>query len=32
VSVTPLHLDLTHEGMLEDLRGWSLPGFEPRGG
>jgi 5'-nucleotidase len=24
VSVTPLHMDLTHHGMLETLRGWGL--------
>ncbi len=27
VSVTPLHLDLTHDAMLQELRNWTLPGF-----
>ena len=26
-SVTPLHLDLTHDAMLQELRNWTLPGF-----
>jgi 5'-nucleotidase len=25
VSVTPLHLDLTHHRVLEEIRGWNLP-------
>lgn len=28
VSVTPIDLDLTHSGVLAQLPGWSLPGFE----
>ncbi|WP_342382014.1 5'/3'-nucleotidase SurE [Myxococcus stipitatus] len=34
VSVTPLHLDLTDHGRLEDLGSWNLPGYarhEPDG-
>lgn len=31
VSVTPLHLDLTHDDMRREVRGWSLRGFERRG-
>jgi len=27
VAVTPLHLDLTHDGMLGDLRNWTLDGY-----
>jgi 5'-nucleotidase len=27
VSVTPLHLDLTHDALLEGLRDWSVPGY-----
>jgi len=27
VAVTPLHLDLTHDAMLQGLRSWTLPGF-----
>jgi 5'-nucleotidase len=27
VAVTPLHLDLTHDGLLEALAGFSLPGY-----
>ncbi len=27
VAVTPLHLDLTHDAMLQGLRNWTLPGF-----
>ena len=27
VSVTPLDLDLTHQGLLEQLPGWRLDGF-----
>ena len=30
VSVTPLHLDLTHEDMRRDVMGWPLRGFERR--
>jgi len=26
-SITPLHLDLTHGAMLQDLRNWTLPGY-----
>jgi len=29
VSVTPLHLDLTQHALLEELRGWELPGLVP---
>jgi len=29
VSVTPLHLDLTQHALLEELRGWDLPGLVP---
>jgi 5'-nucleotidase len=28
VSVTPLHLDSTHDAVLKELRSWSVPGFE----
>jgi 5'-nucleotidase len=28
VSVTPLHLDATHHPMLEELRNWTVAGFE----
>ncbi len=28
VSVTPLHLDSTHDAVLRELRSWSVPGFE----
>ena len=27
VAVTPLHLDLTHDALLQGLRSWTLPGF-----
>lgn len=27
VSVTPLHLDSTHDPMLQELRSWTVPGF-----
>ena len=27
VSVTPLHLDSTHDAVLSELRSWTLPGF-----
>jgi 5'-nucleotidase len=27
-SVTPLHLDLTQDAALQDLRNWTLPGYE----
>jgi 5'-nucleotidase len=27
VSVTPLHLDSTHDAMLQELRSWTVPGF-----
>jgi 5'-nucleotidase len=27
ISVTPLHLDLTHHELVEELRGWDLPGL-----
>lgn len=27
VSVTPLHLDSTHDAVLKELRSWTLPGF-----
>jgi 5'-nucleotidase len=29
ISVTPLHLDLTQHALLEELRGWELPGLVP---
>jgi 5'-nucleotidase len=29
ISVTPLHLDLTQHSLLEELRGWELPGLVP---
>ena len=29
ISVTPLHLDLTQHALLEELRGWELPGLLP---
>ena len=29
ISVTPLHLDLTQHTLLEELRGWDLPGLMP---
>jgi 5'-nucleotidase len=29
ISVTPLHLDLTQHTLLEELRGWELPGLMP---
>jgi 5'-nucleotidase len=28
VSVTPLHLDSTHDAVLEGLRSWTVPGFQ----
>jgi 5'/3'-nucleotidase len=28
VSVTPLHLDSTHDAVLKELRSWSVPGYE----
>lgn len=28
VSVTPLHLDTTHDAALQDLRSWTVPGYE----
>jgi 5'-nucleotidase len=28
VSVTPLHLDSTHDAVLSELRSWTVPGFE----
>jgi 5'-nucleotidase len=28
VSVTPLHLDSTHDAVLQDLRSWTIPGFQ----
>jgi 5'-nucleotidase len=28
VSVTPLHLDSTHDAVLKELRSWSVPGFD----
>ena len=28
VSVTPLHLDSTHDAVLKELRSWTVPGFE----
>lgn len=31
VSVTPLHLDLTHDDMRREVRGWSLRGFDRQG-
>jgi 5'-nucleotidase len=27
VAVTPLHLDWSHDGLLERLRGWELDGY-----
>ncbi|HEY6853786.1 MAG TPA: hypothetical protein VI139_06040, partial [Gemmatimonadales bacterium] len=27
VSVTPLHLDLTQQQLVEELKGWELPGL-----
>ena len=27
VSVTPLHLDSTHDAVLQELRSWTVPGF-----
>jgi len=27
VAVTPLHLDLTHGAMLQELRSWTIPGY-----
>ena len=27
VSVTPLHLDSTHDAVLSELRSWTVPGF-----
>lgn len=27
ISVTPLHLDLTRQALVEELRGWDLPGL-----
>jgi 5'-nucleotidase len=27
ISVTPLHLDLTQQALVEELRGWDLPGL-----
>jgi 5'-nucleotidase len=30
ISVTPLHLDLTLHALVEELRGWDLPGLLPR--
>ena len=27
ISVTPLHLDLTQHALVEELRGWDLPGL-----
>jgi 5'-nucleotidase len=27
VSVTPLHLDTTHDAVLEELRSWTVPGY-----
>jgi 5'-nucleotidase len=27
VSVTPLHLDWTHDAVLQELRSWTVPGF-----
>lgn len=29
ISVTPLHLDMTHHAVLADVRPWSVAGFEP---
>jgi 5'-nucleotidase len=31
VSVTPLGLELTHRSLGDDLRGWSLPGWQRLG-
>ncbi len=28
VSVTPLHLDSTHDPVLQELRSWTVPGFD----
>ncbi len=28
VSVTPLHLDSTHDAVLQELRSWTVPGYE----
>lgn len=28
VSVTPLHLDSTHDPVLQELRSWTIPGFQ----
>jgi 5'-nucleotidase len=28
VAVTPLHLDSTHDAVLQELRSWTIPGFE----
>jgi 5'-nucleotidase len=30
ISVTPLHLDLTLHAVVEDLKGWDLPGLSSR--
>jgi hypothetical protein len=27
VAVTPLHLDLTHDGLLGGMAGFSIPGY-----
>ncbi|HEX9243713.1 MAG TPA: 5'/3'-nucleotidase SurE [Anaeromyxobacter sp.] len=27
VAVTPIHLDVTHDAVLQDLRSWTVPGF-----
>ena len=29
ISVTPLHLDLTQHGLVEELKRWDLPGLSP---
>ncbi|HET7825873.1 MAG TPA: 5'/3'-nucleotidase SurE [Anaeromyxobacter sp.] len=28
VSVTPIHLDVTHDAVLQELRSWTIPGFQ----
>jgi 5'-nucleotidase len=28
VSITPLHLDSTHDAVLQEFRSWTLPGFQ----
>ena len=28
VSITPLHLDSTHDAVLQEMRSWTIPGYE----